>query len=501
MRAAALLGVGVLLLGVGGAGAGTVPEEAVRAFLRAYAAKDAPTRRKAVGMLESIPGPGATAALLPALADPSSTVRERAREVLYGRTGDADLEMLARTGLRSAGAEVRRRSAEALGSLGERSRPHGAALAASLRDRDPLVREAAASALGATGDRGQAPAVAAVLPREAVPEVRGALLLALGALDGASAAKEALRAASREREGPPALAALRVLPGADPGSAAGAAADLLRHPAWEVRLEAAALLSTRGRSGADVEALLAALRAEKRRRVRDGIAAALERMAGVPLGSDPDRWKAWWEKHREGWTPSAAPAPEAPATAGEGESVARFYDIPVDGDRLAFALDTSKSMESPARLGEAATKMQLLVAQFAKTLADLHEDSDFNVVAFGTEVEAWRQRAVAANPSTKYEALRFLQKRPPEGRTNIFDALALAMSDRDVDTVFLLTDGAPSAGEETTRTGFLRGLAWLRRWRPVRVHCVEVGAENTGARWKGFLADVATATGGVHVSK
>jgi hypothetical protein len=70
-----------------------------------------------------------------------------------------------------------------------------------------------------------------------------------------------------------------------------------------------------------------------------------------------------------------------------------------------------------------------------------------------------------------------------------------------VDSVFLLTDGAPSAGEETSREGLIAGLQYLRRWRPVRVHCVEVGAGNTGSRWKGFLAEVAAACGGRAVSR
>ncbi len=503
MHSKAALAIGVLLLGgSAAAGAAAGPEEAVKAFLRAYAAKDAAVRRKAVGLLEEVPAPAATAALLPALADEASTVRERAREVLHARTADADLEVLAKAGLRSPAAEVRRRSAAALGSFGERARPHGAALAAALKDRDPLVREAAASAIGAAGERGQAPAVAAVLPREGVPEVQGAMLLALGALDPAAGAKEALRTAQRERDGPPALAALRVLLRAGTASAGGAAPGLLRHPAWEVRLEAAGVLAAHGRDGTAVEALLSALRAEKRRRVRDGVASALERLTGAPLGTDPDRWAKWWEKHRQGWTPASSPGPlNVAPRPGEGESTARFYDIPVDGDRMAFVLDTSKSMLDAARLGETATKMQLSIAQFAKTMADLREGTAFNVIAFGTEVEAWKPRAVETSSSSKYEALHFLQKKPPEGRTNIFDALAAALGDREVDTVFLLTDGAPSAGEETTRTGFLRGLAWLRRWRPVRVHCVEIGAQNTGARWKGFLAEVAAATGGIHVAR
>jgi hypothetical protein len=454
-----------------------------------------------VGLLEEVPGAEATAALLPALADEAAPVRARAREVLHARTGDGDLAAMAGEGLRRPEAEVRRRCAEALRDARARAAPHGKALAALLRDRDGGVREAAAAALGAAGDRGRAEDVAAAFQRESLPEARGALLLALGALDPEGGRLQAARAAGRERDGPTAVAALRVLGGLDPAGAASAAGLLLRHPAWEARLEACRTLASRGDGPAAVDALLGALGKERRVRVREGIGEALERLSGVPLGTDEARWKAWWGRNREGWKPGRAPDPVVRAPAEGRETAARFYDIPVDGDRVVFVLDTSRSMLDPARLGEEATKMQLAVAQFAKTLAGLGEDVCFNVVAFGTEVEAWRPRAVPATPTSRYEALRFLQKRAPEGRTNIHDALAAALADLEVDTVFLLTDGAPTAGEETTRTGFLRALAHLRRWRPVRVHCVEVGAQNTGVRWKGFLAEVASSTGGVHVSR
>jgi hypothetical protein len=496
---ATVLLLALLAAPAGAAGAG--PEEAVAAFRRAYDTRNPAVRKKAVGLLEAIPGPLATEALLPALADEASAVRERAREVLRLRVEDADLAVLAGAGLRARDDEVRRRCAEALASLGPRCAPHAEALERALRDRHPLVREAAAAALGAAGRRGPAPVVAAAYARESAPEAKGALLLAWGAADPAAAGREAVRAAARERDGPPVLAALRVLAASDPPAALASARGRLVHPAWEVRLEAAALVAREGADAASVESLLAALRREKRRRVVAALGAALETLTGAPLGEDPGRWQSWWEKHRDGWSRAkAVPAP-VPGAPKEEESTARFYDIPVDTDRMVFVLDTSKSMLDPARLGETATKMQLAVAQVAKTFAALKEDASFNLVVFGTEVEAWRPRTAPAGPSAKYEALRFLQKRALEGRTNIHDALAKALEDRDVDTLFLLTDGAPSAGEETTRTGFLRGLAFLRRWRPVRVHCVEVGAQNTGARWRGFLAEVAAATGGVHVAR
>ena len=502
-RAAAILGLLLLAGGAARGGESTTEEDALRRFARAFAETDAGVRRKAVGILEGIPGPRAAEALIPALVDPSPRVRERARDALAGRASDAELEAIARAGLGRPEPEARRRCADLLARAGAPAAPQAERLTPLLKDRDPLVREAAAAALGATGHRGQAPAVAAAFAREGTAEAAGALLDAWGALDPEGALREAARVVGREKEGPPCVAALRVLRAGDPDGAERAARDLLRHPAWEVRVAAAAALGGEGSGPPAVDALLEALRKEKRLRVRGEIAAGLERLTGAPFGDDLDRWRSWWETRRNGWTPPEArpPAREARGPRDGGESAARFYDIPLDGDRVVFALDTSRSMLDPARIGEEATKMQVALAEAAKTFATLGDGVHFNVVAFGTEVESWKPRAVPAGPSSKYEALRFLQKRPLEGRTNIFDALATAMADPGVDTVFLLTDGAPTEGEATSRTGFLEGLAHLRRWRPVRVHCVEVGASNTGSRWKGFLAEVAKACGGVHVAR
>ncbi|MCK6480898.1 MAG: hypothetical protein L6R43_12370, partial [Planctomycetes bacterium] len=69
----------LLALAPGGAGAGegAAPgvEAALLRFRRAFADGDPAVRRKAIGILDGVPGPRATAALLPARADPSARVR------------------------------------------------------------------------------------------------------------------------------------------------------------------------------------------------------------------------------------------------------------------------------------------------------------------------------------------------------------------------------------------------------------------------------------------
>ncbi|MHC4820927.1 MAG: HEAT repeat domain-containing protein [Planctomycetota bacterium] len=468
------------------------------AFARAFDSRKVSERKRALTLLEGRPGVAATLALLPALGDEATEVRQRARDLLGERRGPDELEAVARTGLRAGNPLVRIHCAEALAAASDVDGIPAATLLRSLRDPENRVREAVATALGLRGDERHRSTVVSSLRRERDPRVRAALLEALGRIHREAAMEEARRVLRSDDDGPPAVAALAVL--SVDGSEAGrhAARRLLGHRAWEARVAAARWLGEdRGDAREAAAALLSAMRSEKRLRVATILGEQLERLTGAPFGTRVDRWEEWWEQHGHRFEPPDRP----PVRRKRGGSSARFYDIPLDSDRIAFVLDTSRSMRDAARPGGTASKMELAIARTAATLASLRDRTALNVVSFGTTVTAWKPRLVPATLGARGDALRFLQKRPLQGRTNLFDAIAVALDDPAVDTVCVLTDGAPTAGEETSRRGFLAGLRRLRRWRPVRVHCVEVGGNTTGRRWRGFLAEVAAECGGVHVAR
>ena len=101
-----------------------------------------------------------------------------------------------------------------------------------------------------------------------------------------------------------------------------------------------------------------------------------------------------------------------------------------------------------------------------------------------------RARAIA----DVFEAAR------PGGWTNLFDALALALADDDVDTLYVLTDGVPSRGSETERRSILDEIAFLNRYRLVQINCIQAGgSEGLGRKWRGFLEELAEAHDGVSV--
>jgi hypothetical protein len=47
----------------------------------------------------------------------------------------------------------------------------------------------------------------------------------------------------------------------------------------------------------------------------------------------------------------------------------------------------------------------------------------------------------------------------------------------------------------------MAGIRQLNRYRLARIHTVEVGAQNTSPKWKGFMKDIADATGGTYLQK
>ena len=144
----------------------------------------------------------------------------------------------------------------------------------------------------------------------------------------------------------------------------------------------------------------------------------------------------------------------------------------------------------------------------------LPEDAVFGIVVYSESYKAWEEDLVAANARGKKKAHAFVDGIEGNGTTNISDSLDRAL-DSGADTIFLLSDGAPSwddfgavdkdYGEDevvvdleykekvTTRDARLEYHGpylfdeWLvddvRRmnaFRRIRMHCIGLGEANMG---------------------
>ena len=128
-------------------------------------------------------------------------------------------------------------------------------------------------------------------------------------------------------------------------------------------------------------------------------------------------------------------------------------------ERIVFLVDASSSMESTFGSSDG-MRLDVAKKQLLEALTRLPEEALINIVFFDTTIEPWQPKSVKADSGNLAAAEAFVKRQKPRGSTNIYDALMHAFKDADVDTVYLLSDGAPTAASRTT----CRSCRW--RFRP-----------------------------------
>jgi hypothetical protein len=161
------------------------------------------------------------------------------------------------------------------------------------------------------------------------------------------------------------------------------------------------------------------------------------------------------------------------------------------------------------------TKLEVAKNQLARTIRSLATDVKFAVVFYSHDVHVWEKppTLLPATPENKRAAIGWFMKLEPEGSTMIFDALHRALRYASVgrggktatdvagaDTIFLLSDGAPTVPDGM---GLLTGDAldaavveFLERNRAFRcvVHTIGVGPAHNST----LMQRLAKATGGTY---
>jgi len=233
---------------------------------------------------------------------------------------------------------------------------------------------------------------------------------------------------------------------------------------------------------------------------------ALWRLTGKPFGKRVASWTSWWEA--EGKTFQPIPEGELAAMQLEADerrlrqvsSVAKFFGIKIESQRVIFIIDVSGSMVELLRAkyaGEQGTaRIDVAKRELAQAVESLDTAALFNIIAFSSGVERWRNEGIAtATAATREEGLDYVRKLGAGGGTNIYGALEMAFQDLDVDTIVMLSDGEPSVGD-VIDPGLIRAaVAEWNQHRGVLVHTVALGsslqmmewlAEDSGGRYVEF---------------
>ncbi len=213
-----------------------------------------------------------------------------------------------------------------------------------------------------------------------------------------------------------------------------------------------------------------------------------------------------------------------------------YYGVNVkDTKKIVFLLDISGSMEGKAEtdlqgniIGKASNKLGNKLAnkvggiggkiirnqtsthltklgkakqELIPTIRGLSEDVYFTIFVFENRVKSFRKKLIPATSTNKNLAIAYLTKLESGGGTNIHDALEkafdLGTSAIGIETIFLLSDGSPSAGKTTSRSGIINAV---EAWNPsdkVIVNTIGLGEDQD----EEFLRKLADQNRGVYIKK
>jgi hypothetical protein len=269
-----------------------------------------------------------------------------------------------------------------------------------------------------------------------------------------------------------------------PGVVAAALPNLAL-PADRFPLVAASIRSlARVHDRRGIEPLIAFLAREDVGRLREDARAALVSLTGQHHGPFKAPWAQWWDGAKADFK-----MPEQPQGSGtdaqDGPGVT-FYGIHTFSNRILFVLDVSGSMDQAAKPGpqggEPKPRIEIAKKELLGAIFNLDAGARFNLIFFNHEVVPWQPKMVEASEATKNLAKGWVEPRPPTGGTNLHDALeaGFAIATRttgspEIDTIFFLTDGRPTAGKIQDPKLILEQVREWNRTANLKIHVVGVG--------------------------
>lgn len=282
--------------------------------------------------------------------------------------------------------------------------------------------------------------------------------------------------------------------------------EALEDPAWQVR--SAALTGLRGvREVALVDALLQAMRRETGA-LLPKVVELLIASTGVDLGPDVDNWDKYWARERDRYDPVAVS--ELAAGNHGGKTFVRkadpgkartpsYFGVEIVSKRIAFVIDCSGSMAQevtvPKEGGgvETMNRLELAKSELKLAIEKLRPGTHFNLVRFDTNTRTLHDRPKKLSPRSVKEARQFIDGLQPGGATNIYDSLEQVLKAGDIDTIFFLSDGAPSAGTFVDPAKILEEIGRLNEQSQVTIHTIALGFTS------GFLQSLAEQNRGSYI--
>ena len=293
---------------------------------------------------------------------------------------------------------------------------------------------------------------------------------------------------------------------------------LAREKSWQVKSATIDGL-VRLKNHQSIPVLIAAYKSEaklgKRKNVflMENFHDALAGLTGVDMPRNrPQFWEKFWEENGSGFRYAPKPKKGEKAKKKDSGGYVKYFNLNVRTKRILFIIDFSGSMREKVRLktryagNNEHVKYELVKRELEKVIRALPKDAVCNVIFFNHEVSVWREgkggqpALVPMTDANKSDLLQYLWETNPGGSTNLYGALekGLSMGSRGVfdkyyktayDSLFVLSDGAPSAGKITDTNLILREVAKINKLRRIRIHSIVFGDATNNLRFMKGLAE------------
>jgi hypothetical protein len=344
--------------------------------------------------------------------------------------------------------------------------------------------EQAVRKLGGLNNAAAARALCDLIPRaKNRPAVIEALKKALRYMDAEEAKKtirsQATKAASYETR----VVLTEILGTIGDDESIDVLIKLVRDGKESVAKTAARALGDSGSKKA-VKGLIDALKKHNRKKTGAfwDINTALQKITGKMIEDYVD-WKNWFDGGKG--LDSCDPSHYTAALTSAQDRFSTIFGIKIDSRRVCVVLDTSGSMvvvdplpegysggpggfdgstelDDPEKrkkeredaerrakgdregLGVERQRMKRAQKELLRMIGGFQKGVKFNIIVYNETVTSWKKSLVAASESNKTAALAFVRKLEPESVTFTDDAMKEAFKDKAVDTIILISDGAPT---------------------------------------------------------
>lgn len=256
---------------------------------------------------------------------------------------------------------------------------------------------------------------------------------------------------------------------------------LLRDEVTTVRAEAIRQLGRR-RDPASIPELIDCMGRENGR-LRGDTHHVLTLMTGMDLGFRVGAWRTFWRAEGEGFVmPTIEEARKIAADLAArrdstGETTVSFYGLTVISNNFALVVDTSGSMTAKVKDGK--SRLDIAKEQISGTIQRIRDGVLFNVIPFSDNALPMEEVLIEMDDTLREDAFLFVEGLRAGGGTNVYEGLAAAFEDEVVDTIYLLTDGDPSAGAITDSVELREEVARWNSVRGIRIHSISVGKAST----------------------